>query len=157
MRAGDGSRSDRPVARSFECVSALSMEDGGWPFSTRSSRTTTARPDRAATRAPRTGWPWFMGWALVGMALAIQVSVIGLFFLPILLLGPLVLARLTGAAEALGVVGGGGSVIALIGLLNLDYQPCPNGTVVLPPGQTSYECGGFDGTPSGIVGVLLMA
>ena len=108
------------------------------------------------SRIRRRGWPWFMGWALVGVALAIQVSVIGLFFLPILLLGPLVLARLTGAAEALGVVGGGGSVIALIGLLNLDYQPCPNGTVVLPPGQTSYECGGFDGTPWLIVGALLM-
>src|SRR5438105_3498447 len=48
------------------------------------------------------------------------------------------------------------SVIALIGLLNLDYHPCPNGTVVLPPGQTSYECGGFDGTPWLIVGALLM-
>ena len=86
-----------------------------------------------------------------------QVSVLGLFFLPILLVGPVILARLTRAGEAIGVIGGVGSVIALIGILNLDYRPCPSGPVILPPGKTSFECGGVDGTPWLIVGVVLMA
>ena len=102
-------------------------------------------------------WALFLAWAIAGAALALFVSQIGFFTVPLGLVLVAVLLRRGGDEEALGLFAGAGAVAALIGVLNLDYHPCPRGVHVLKPGETSFECGGFDGTPWLIAGALAMA
>jgi hypothetical protein len=98
----------------------------------------------------------FTAWGVAGASLTLIVSQIGFFTVPAGLVLVLALLRYGGNEEALGLFAGAGAVAAVIGVLNLDYHPCSDGPVVLPPGQTSYECGGFDGMPWLIVGAALM-
>ena len=101
-------------------------------------------------------WLWFAGWAVAGACLALIVSQIGVFTFPA---GVVLIVVLTWHAprHALGFVAGVGAVGVVIGALSLDYHPCPrDGVTVLEPGQTSFECGGFDGTPWLVVGAVLV-
>jgi hypothetical protein len=110
----------------------------------------------ARRASPLRGWALFLGWAVAGACLALIVSVVGTFTVPVgLVLVGLLYWRGRGT-EALGLFEGAGMVIAFVGLINLDYHPCPGGTVVLTHGETSFECGGFDGTPWLVVGAVLM-
>jgi hypothetical protein len=111
----------------------------------------------SARRAgPFRGWLLFLCWAVAGACLTLMVSQVGAFTLPVGLVLVGLLYWQGRGTEALGFFEGAGMVIAFVGLINLDYHPCPGGTVVLKPGQTSFECGGFDGTPWLIVGAVLM-
>jgi hypothetical protein len=102
-------------------------------------------------------WALFAAWGVAGASLTLIVSQIAFFTVPAGLVLLLVLLRYGGNEEALGLFAGAGAVATVIGVLNLGYHPCPrDGPVVLPPGQTSYECGGFDGTPWLILGAALM-
>ena len=97
----------------------------------------------------------FLAWGLAGAGMSLFFSQIGAFTaLPALLLAVALGWRGIGA-EAFGLLAGVGSVAAAVGVVNLDYHPCPNHPVILPPGQHSFECGGFDGTPWLIVGIAI--
>jgi hypothetical protein len=99
-------------------------------------------------------WTMFVAWGIAGAALALIVSVIGAFTVPV---GIALVIVLTARAprEFVGFVAGVGATAAVIGALNLDYQPCAR-IEVLRPGQTDYECGGFDGTPWLVAGLVLI-
>lgn len=92
---------------------------------------------------------------MAGACYGFAVSQIGLLTVPVgmLLTAWLVRARRTGR-ELLGLAAGVGAVSVLVGGLNLDYRPCPTDGVVLAYGQTEFSCGGFDGLPWLIVGVM---
>lgn len=88
------------------------------------------------------------------------VSQVGFFTVPV----GLVLVAVLGwrwPGEALGLAEGAAAVAVLIGAINLDYRPCPPGGVtILRPGRTDAGCGGFDGTPwlvGGLVGMIGVA
>jgi hypothetical protein len=98
----------------------------------------------------------FLAWSVAGACLALIVSQVGALTLAIgLLLVALLLWRARGR-EAIGLLAGAGAVAVLVGVINLGYNPCPSGPVVLKPGQTDFECGGFDGAPWLAVGLALM-
>lgn len=102
-------------------------------------------------------WVLFTAWGVAGASLTLVVSQIGFFTAPLgMVLTALLVRRTNMAAEVLGALAGAGAVSTFVGVVNLDYHPCSDGPVVLPPGQTSYECGGFDGTPWLIVGAALL-
>lgn len=102
-------------------------------------------------------WIRFLGWTLVGLCFASGVSQIGLLTVPIGVVLAIWLARGNPGREMLGLLEGVGAIGVVVGLVNLDYRPCPSGQVVLRPDQTSFSCGGFDGTPWLIAGLVVMA
>jgi hypothetical protein len=84
------------------------------------------------------------------------ISQIGVFTIPIAILLTIALVRLGGAGpELLGLLEGVGGVGVAVGVINLNYHPCPN-KLVLAPGQTSASCGGFNGLPWLIGGFVVM-
>lgn len=99
---------------------------------------------------------------LAGAGYGMGISQVGLFTIPAaaLLTVGLVRSGATGR-EMLGVVEGVGGVGVAVGVIHLDFNPCPSngtqGTFVLAPGQTSASCGGFDGLPWLIAGLVVMA
>jgi hypothetical protein len=102
-------------------------------------------------------WRGFLLWSIVGACLALGVSQIGLVTVPVGVVLALWLGRRGGwGKEALGLVAGAGLVSALVGVINVDYRPCSSGSVVLGVGRTSSSCGGFDGLPWLIVGLVLV-
>ena len=103
-----------------------------------------------------TRWLRVLGWGVVGVCFALLVSQIGLFVLPIGLVLALILSRGGRGADMLGLLVGAGAVSAVIGFANLNYRACSDGPVVLRPGQSSVSCGGFDGTPWLIAGLVTM-
>lgn len=105
------------------------------------------------------GWRWFAAWAAVGGLLAFVVLAapsVGLFALPVAGLALTLLLR-SGRRwpELLGAVSGIGVLFLAIAALNRDYAPCPDGGLVVTPGQTSLECGGLDPLPWLVAGGLL--
>jgi hypothetical protein len=100
-------------------------------------------------------WTMFVLWAAAGAALAMIVSAVGVFTVPAGLALVLVLIVLA-PREVVGFVAGVGATVAVIGALNLDYRPCAS-VEILRPGQTDFECGGFDGTPWLVGGLALLA
>jgi hypothetical protein len=106
-------------------------------------------------------WLWFIAWALPGACFALSISALAIFTLPLGILAALVLGRRSGGREALGILAGVGVVIGVIGSIHLHYQACSatSGSLVLPVGQTSIgsSCGGVDGVPWLIAGVVLTA
>jgi hypothetical protein len=104
-------------------------------------------------------WAWFLAWSAPGACLATGISQIGVFTIPAGLLLALVLSRVAGGNEALGLLEGVGAVGLVIGLINLDYRPCPTSeTITLAPGeQIEASCGGLDGLPFLVAGLALMA
>lgn len=97
-----------------------------------------------------------MAWGLVGICLALVVSQLGLFTLPAGVLVALFLRARGERRERLGLLEGAGVVSAVVGVVNLNYRPCSSGDAVLRVGQTSVSCGGFDGTPWLIAGLVTM-
>jgi hypothetical protein len=104
---------------------------GGGP-SSRSARRNAERnwAVRTYTRVDmrRSGWLWFWLWAIPGVALGLQVSVIGVLFLPVALVVAIVLGKVSRPwPEALGILAGIGLTFLLIALLNSDSWPwtCP--------------------------------
>ena len=98
-----------------------------------------------------------LGWAIVGAALALSVSQLAIITVPLaaVLIG--FLARRSNGPELVGAVVGAGAVGVLIGVINLDYRPCPsNGVLVLPVAAREASCGGFDGLPWLIAGASVM-
>jgi len=106
-------------------------------------------------------WLWFIAWVFPGACLALSISALGIFALPLAILVALALRRRSGGREALGVLAGVGIVIAVVGSIHLHYQACSatGGSLVLRVGQTSVgsSCGGVDGVPWLILGVALTA
>jgi hypothetical protein len=103
-------------------------------------------------------WLRFFGWSLVGACLALGISAIGVFTVPVgLLLAVALTPTHHTGRELLGLLEGAGAVSAFVGVVNLRYRPCPNGPVVLAPGQDGFSCGGFDGEPWLIAGIAVMA
>jgi hypothetical protein len=58
--------------------------------------------------------------------------------------------------EDVGVICGMALTVLFVALLNLGYQPCGEGPIVLSPGQAEYSCGGLDPLPWAAVGVTLL-
>lgn len=117
-----------------------------------------------ASRLRRGGWWWFLAWAIPGVALGLQVSVIGILVLPAGVLVALLLLWLArGWPELLGVLEGVAGVAFFIALANRDYQPCPRGgravgRSTLEPGEASAEvfsCGGVDPVVALVLGLTL--
>jgi hypothetical protein len=83
---------------------------------------------------------------------------IGLFLLPVAVLVIWLVARGGGIwPEVLGLVGGAGVVGLVIAALNHDSRECPAGPITLPPGETSFTCGGTDPKPWLAGGLVLVA
>ena len=103
------------------------------------------------------GWKGFLAWALAGGLLVFAVLSgfsMGLFVLP--LAGVLlwfVARRASGWPESLGLGAGLGAVCLLVAFSNRSYKPCPEGPITLAPGETEFECGGFDPLPWLIAGL----
>jgi hypothetical protein len=108
------------------------------------------------------GWRWFGAWALAGAFVVFAVLAgfsIGLFLLPLAIVGVVLIARRARRwPETLGTLAGAGAVVLLLGAGHArDYEPCPEGTVVLPPGETEWSCGGAAPLPWLISGGILVA
>lgn len=108
------------------------------------------------------GWRWFAAWFCAGGLLFfafLSGFSIGLFLLPLAVVGCILVARATGLGPPiLGVVSGTGFVCLGIALANRSYDPCPpSGQVTIQPGETSTTCGGLDPLPWLSAGVVLLA
>jgi hypothetical protein len=107
-------------------------------------------------------WLWFIAWVLPGACFGLLISeLLAIFTLPVGILAVLVLRRHSGGREALGLLAGIGVVIGAIGSIHVHYQACSatGGSLFLRVGQTSVgsSCGGVDGIPWLIAGVVLTA
>jgi hypothetical protein len=129
------------------------------PYGTEETNLTrrTAHPRTGHRNAPR-GWLRFLAWSATGACLALGISAIGLFTVPAGLLFAVGLTTtLRTGRELLGLLAGVGAVSVFVGAISLHYRACPKGPVVLAPGQGSFSCGGFDGTPWLIAGLAVTA
>jgi hypothetical protein len=91
----------------------------------------------------------------------VSISALAIFALPLGIVAVLVLRRRSSGREVLGLVAGIGLAIGVIGSIHVNYQACSatSGSLVLPVGHTSVgsSCGGVDGIPWLIAGVVLTA
>jgi hypothetical protein len=111
---------------------------------------------RTGHRKALGGWLRFLAWSATGACLALGISAIGLFTVPAGLLFAVALTpTLRTGRELLGLLAGAGAVSVVGGAISLHYRACPKGPVVLAPGQASFSCGGFDGTPWLITGLAV--
>jgi hypothetical protein len=111
---------------------------------------------------PNRSWRWFAAWMLPGACLALGVSALGIFALPVAAVLILVLSQRRATVDALGVLAGLGAIGAWIGSLNLNHQACSSHATraALAPGgaqSISYSCGGINGTPWLIIGIGMAA
>jgi hypothetical protein len=101
----------------------------------------------------------FILWMLVGAGFALMFTAFGVLPLPIVAALALFLFRTrTSVREALGFPVGAGAFWAVVSVGHLGDQPCPSYSghvILLGPGPV--ECGGVDGTPWLIAGLLLVA
>ena len=106
------------------------------------------------------GWKGFLAWALAGGVLLFAVLSglsIGVFLLPLAVVGlVLVVRRVRAWPEISGTGAGFGVLCFLIAFLNRDYTPCPKGPITLSPGAGEFECGGFDPVPWLVAGLALV-
>jgi hypothetical protein len=86
------------------------------------------------------------------------LSSLGLFLLPVALVACWLAERSTRSAlELLGALPGAGLVCLGIAFGARDYSPCPpEGSLTIPPGETSVSCGGFDPLPWLVAGLALV-
>jgi hypothetical protein len=96
---------------------------------------------------------------LPGACLALGVSALGIFALPVAAVLILVLSRHRASVDALGLLAGLGAIVAWIGSLNLNHQACSSHATLTPGGaqSVSYSCGGIDGTSWLIIGIGMAA
>jgi hypothetical protein len=111
---------------------------------------------------PNRSWRWFAAWMLPGACLALGVSALGVFALPVAAILIFVLSQRRSTVDALGLLAGLGAIVAWIGSLNLNHQACSSHTTraTLAPGgaqSISYSCGGIDGKPWLIMGIGIAA
>jgi hypothetical protein len=100
------------------------------------------------------GWQGTGGfaiWALAGLLLAFTILAgfsIGLLFAPFAGIALIVASHQAARwPEAAGIAFGAGVMLIVIGLLNLDYDPCSHrATVELDVGE-EVTCGGMDPVP----------
>jgi len=109
---------------------------------------------------PTTGrWraPLFLtGWFLVGVCVALGVTQLIFVSFPVAAVLIALLALRSQGPELLGIPLGVGALGVWIGANN-HYTPCPsNGVFTLLPGQREASCGGFDGLPWLVAGVMVM-
>jgi hypothetical protein len=106
-------------------------------------------------------WLWFIAWGLAGACFGLSISALAIFTLPLGILAVLVLRRRSGGREALGLLAGFGVVMGAVGSIHMHYQACSatGGSLFLRVGQTHVgsSCGGVDGIPWLIDGVVLVA
>jgi hypothetical protein len=107
-------------------------------------------------------WRWFAAWMMPGICLALGVSALGVFAVPLglVLVSALAWRRPTG--DALGLLAGLGVIVAWIGSVNFEYRACSTQAVRLTlvpgaPRSASYSCGGVSGLPWLIVGLSTVA
>ena len=109
----------------------------------------------------RRSWASFAAWAIAGGLSTVAILTgfsIGIFVAPVALLVVwLAVRRASRGAELLGLAAGVGAILLLVAFLNRDYTPCPDGPVTLAPGQTEFECGGFDPLPWLVAGAVVVA
>jgi hypothetical protein len=107
----------------------------------------------------------FALWALAGFLLAFTLLAgfsIGFLIAPFALLALAVAAQCAGrGGEAAGAILGTGAALVVVGLLNLDYNPCSQhgserGTLVLDAGEEA-SCGGMNPLPWMLAGGVLAA
>ena len=138
----------QPHAKAGAITSCLS---GGWPEY-------ALLIDRVSAGSR---WLWFIAWAFPGACFGLSISALAIFALPLGILAVLVLRKRSGGREALGLLAGIGVVVAVIGSTHVRYQACSatGGSLFLRIGQTSVgsSCGGVDGIPWLIAGVVLTA
>lgn len=82
---------------------------------------------------------------------------VGLIGLPVVVLGGVLALRLAGSGpQMLGLAFGAGLACVSVGVLNLDYRPCPDGYVEVLASE-EYSCGGFHpAIPLAIGGILVL-
>lgn len=100
-------------------------------------------------------------WVLAGALAALTVlgmASIGIFVAPFTVAAFGAAGRWGGEERVIfGIAAGVGLTLVAIGVLNLDYTPCPSsGTLVLRPGQDEVGCGGTNPVPWFAVGGALM-
>jgi len=142
--------------------SAATHEWVGLSPPTASARTRvkkSRRPSPAYSRRMRkTGWIAFGLWALPGIFVCLQVSAIGVLFLPAGLLVTILLAKFTRVwPEVLGISEGLAAVCLLIVALNADYWSCPASGEVITRTKDSVtveSCGTLNPWPWLIAGVI---
>jgi Na+/H+-translocating membrane pyrophosphatase len=107
-------------------------------------------------------WKWFAAWTLAGACVAFGAIVFGVLIVPIGLVLVVVLPRWHTRAAAVGFLAGVGGVITGIGGAHLDYHACNSAheRAHLAPDTAQsigYSCGGVNGLPWMIVGIVLIA
>ena len=112
------------------------------------------------------GWPAFFWYVLSGGLLSfgiVAAASVGLLVLPFgMVLFGLLIAYAPDPRDRWGVFTGVGAVGILIGLLNIDNRPCAGWVSGQETGSTSsgatssVSCGGLDGRPWLVIGVLLI-
>lgn len=106
------------------------------------------------------GWRWFLAWAFGGGLVVFSLlaaASIGFFFLPFAALAVWLVGRTARAwPELIGILAGAGAVSLVVAARSWDYNPCPEGVITLPPGTTSYSCGGIDPMPWLVAGIVLV-
>lgn len=138
-------------------MAAISKTSSSSPATTAITSCAGSFPWMGSTDRHR-GWAWFLAWSVPGACVAVGVSQVGLLTIPLGALLGIWLSRRGAGWEALGLLAGVGLVGALIGLINLGANPCPSDeTVVLGPGETDASCGGFDGRPWLVAGLVFIA
>lgn len=104
------------------------------------------------------GWRWFSAWAIVGGLLFFSYLTglsIGIFVLPFALLGLWLVTQVSRAwPELLGAASGAGLLCLGVAVANRDYEPCPDGPVMLL-GESSFTCGGSEPLPWLLAGIVL--
>jgi hypothetical protein len=114
----------------------------------------TAGDTPDATRGPHSQAPWFLAWAVVGVGLALGVSVLGIFAIPMaLLLAVFLLVRHHADRSAFGVLVGMG----LLSLYVAYVQRRGPGTVFWHTATASGSDTYMDPRPWLIAGFLLIA
>ncbi|MGI8595460.1 MAG: hypothetical protein ACR2ML_14055 [Solirubrobacteraceae bacterium] len=114
--------------------------------------------DRRSPRMRSTGWLVFGLWAVPGIVVALQVSVIGVLLLPVGLAAIFLLTKFTRLwPEMLGAFEGMAAICFLIVALNADFWSCPPSgeKVTRTKDSVSIEsCGSLNPWPWLIVGLI---
>src|SRR4051794_37658804 len=106
----------------------------------------------------KTGWVPFGLWAIPGVVVGLQVSVIGVFLLPVGLIAAVLLTRYARRwPEVLGLFEGVAAVCFFVVVLSADYWTCPpSGEVTTRTKNTVTidSCGDVNPWPWLIVGLI---
>lgn len=105
----------------------------------------------------KTGWLAFGLWAVPGIVVGFQVSVIGVLLLPLGLVATVLLVKFTRVWPELFGIFEGMAAVCLIVALNADYWSCPSSGEIITrtEGSVTVEsCGSPDPWPWLIAGLV---